>query len=180
MAATVDVKEINGAGGVETTVTAAKFCTDDDPAPGTDHPIPIVATLTKYSYWKSHELWLSATYTQISNIYIYTAGTPFGTGISTQIAKKAGAFGVPYASYDQADGTPNDTGLEVQANHAYGFDGKDDFFGKLVGSPALVDAGPYSTPPEHTKHVVLQMTVIDTASPGEKGPLTITWRYDEV
>lgn len=176
MAATVDVREINGAAaGTPTVVTAAKFCTADDPNPGTTNPIPIVTGQTKRSYWKSHELYLSGTYTQITTIKIYTDGGGFGTGITTYIGDETLVAG----SYQQATGTPGDTGDEMVATHA-GITAKTDLFTFVVGAPKTVDAGPYSTPPERTKHVVLQMDVADTASPGEKTPETVTWQYDEV
>lgn len=175
MAAIVDVRELNGAGGTPTIVTAAKFCTADDPAPGTTNPIPIVVGQTKRSYWKSHELYLSGTYTQISNIKIYTDGGGFGTGITVYVGNETLAS----AAYQQASGTPGDTGAEMVATHA-GITAKTDFFTYTSGAPKAVDAGPYSTPPERTKHIVLQMDVADTASPGEKTAETITWVYDEV
>ena len=181
MAATVDVREGNGAGPTWTVVTAAKFCTDDDYNPGSNNPIPIPAAGTNYSYWKSHELYLSGTYTSISNIKIYTDGAlGWGAGVTCQIAVKTGDYGVPPASYDQASGTPGDTGDEVVATHTWGFTGKTDLFTFTSGAPCDVDAGPYSTPPEQTDHVVLQLDVTTTATPGEKTPETIWWRYDEV
>lgn len=176
MAATVDVREINGAGaGTPTIVTAAKFCTADVPNPGTTNPIPIVAGQTKRSYWKSHELYLSGSYTQISNIYIYCDGAMFEAGITTYIGNET----LVAASYSQATGTPGDTGDEMVTNHP-GITAKTNLNTYVVGSPKLVDAGPYSTPPERTKHIVLQIDVADTATSGEKGPETATWRYDEV
>lgn len=176
MAATVDVREINGAAaGTPSVVTAAKFCTADVFNPGTANPIPIPAAGSKYSYWKSHELYLTGTYTEISNIKIYTDGGGFGTGIAVNIGDETLVAG----SYEQATGTPGDTGDEVVANHT-GITGVTDLFGYDLASPKDVDAGPYSAPPERTKHVVLQMDVINTASPGEKTPETITFQYDEV
>ena len=176
MASTVDVREGNGAApGAWTIVTAAKFCTNDNNNPGTSWPIPIVTGQTKRSYWKSHELRLSGVYTQISNIYIYTDGGPFGVGITTYIGDQ---FPTP-AQYELATGVVGDTGDEMVAGHTI-ITTKSDLFTYTSGAPKLVDAGPYSTPPESTKHVVLQMDVADTASPGELTPETITWRYDEV
>lgn len=176
MAATVDVREINGAAaGTPTVVTAAKFCTADNNNPGTTNPIPIVTGQTKRSYWKSHELYLSGTYTQISNIYIYCDGSMFEAGMTTYIGDET----LVAASYQQATGTPGDTGDEMVAGHA-GITAKTNLNTYVVGSPKLVDAGPYSTPPERTKHVVLQVDVADTATPGEKTPEVCTFRYDEV
>lgn len=176
MAATVDVREINETSpGTPNVVTAAKFCTADLYNPGTTNPIPIPPSGTKRSYWKSHELYLSGAYTEISNIKIYTDGTGFGTGITTNIGDETLVSG----SYEEATGTPGDTGDEVVANHT-GITGVTDLFGYVEATPKDVDVGPYSSPPERSKHVVLQLDVDDTASPGEQTPETITWQYDEV
>jgi len=180
MAATVDVQEGNGVGPTWTTVTAAKFCTEDVYNPGTTNPIPIPAAGSKYSYWKSHQLHLSGTYTEISNIKIYTDGGGFEAGAVTYIYHKSSDYGVPQANYDQASGTPGDTGDEAQATHTRAFTGKTDLFSYVLATPCDVDAGPYNTPDEDTKHIVLQLEVDNTATPGEKSPETISWQYDEV
>jgi len=83
------------------------------------------------------------------------------------------------AQYAQATGTPGDTGNEMVAGHPI-ITAKTNLNTFVIGAPKLVDAGPYSAPPERTKHVVLQLDVADTATPGEKGPEVCTWRYDEV
>lgn len=175
MAATADVQECNGAAaGSWNTVTAAKFCTSDAYDPGTTNPIPIPPSGTKYSYWKSHCLNFTGTFTEITNIKIYTDGVGFGTGILVNIGDEM----IVEASYVQATGTPGDTGDEMVAGHS-GITGKSDLFGYVVGTPKDVDAGPISSP-GRCKHVVLQMDVDDTASPGEQTPETITFQYDEV
>lgn len=176
MAATVDVREGNGVSpGTWTIVTAAKFCTADNYNPGTANPIPIVTGQTKRSFWKNHELRLSGTYTEISNIKIYTDGGGFGTGITTY----AGNECPTPAQYEQATGTVGDTGNELVATHTI-ITAKTDLFTYTSAAPKDVDAGPYSTPPESTKHVCLQMDVADTASPGELTAESIVFRYDEV
>jgi len=175
MAATADVQECNGAApGSWNTVTAAKFCTADNYNPGTSNPIPIPPSGTKRSYWKSHCLDFGGTFTEITNIKIYTDGGGFGTGITVNVGNET----IAEASYEEATGTPGDTGDEMVANHS-GITGKTDFFSYVSGSPKDVDAGPISSP-GRCKHVVLQMDVDDTASPGEQTPETVTWQYDEV
>lgn len=176
MAATVDVRELNGAGPTPSVVTAAKFCTDDDDSPGTSNPIPIVTGQTKYSYWKSHELYFSGSFTSITNILIYCDGTMFEAGLVTSIGDETLTSG----NYVQATGTPGDTGDEVVANHG-GISAKTNLNTYVIGSKKTVDAGPITDADTSSKHVVLQVDVDgDAASPGEKGPETITWQYDEV
>jgi len=175
MAATVDVEECNGVpAGVWSIVTAAKFCTDDVYNPGTTNPIPIPAAGTKRSFWKSHCLNFGGTFTEITNVKIYTDEGGFGTGITTNIGNET----IAEASYVEATGSVGDDGDEMVASHG-GITGKVDLFGYGSAAPKDVDAGPISAP-GRCKHVVLQMDVADTASPGELSPETITWQYDEV
>jgi hypothetical protein len=176
MAATVDVRELNGSGPTPSVVTAAKFCTADNNNPGTSNPIPIVAATTKYSYWKSHELYFTGSFTSITNIDIYCDGDMFDTGCEVYIGDTTLASG----SYEQATGTPGDTGNEMVANHT-GISARTNLETYTSGSRKTVDAGPITSAGTSSKHVVLQCEVDgDTASPGEKGPETITWQYDEV
>jgi hypothetical protein len=175
MAASVDVREFNGAEAVPTVVTAAKFCTDDDNDPGTDNPIPIVAGQTKYSYWKSHELYFSGTFTSITNVKVYCDGDMFDSGCEVYVGDEVIASG----SYVQASGVLGDTGYEMVAHHS-GLTGRTSLATFTSGSPKTVDAGPIEAE-GGTSHIVLQCEVDgDTATPGEKGPETITWQYDEV
>lgn len=175
MAATADVQECNGAdAGTWTTVTAAKFCTKDVYNPGTTYPIPIPAEGTKYSFWKSHCLLFGGTFTEITNIKLYTDGVGFDTGITV----KVGTETLAAASYVQATGTDGDTGTEMVTGHG-GITGSADLFTYDVDTPKDVDAGPI-TEAGKSKHVVLQMEVISTASPGELDAETLTFQYDEV
>ncbi|MBA7636229.1 hypothetical protein ES703_43845 [subsurface metagenome] len=175
MAASADVQECNGeAPGVWTTVTAAKFCTKDMHNPGTTYPIPIQAAATNYSFWKSHCLLFGGEFTEITNIKIYTDGVGFGTGITVNVGDETLAA----ASYVQATGTDGDTGTEMVTGHS-GITAKTDFFTYTSEAAKDVDAGPISEAGK-SKHVVLQMDVIDTATPGELDTEEITWQYDEV
>jgi len=175
MTATCDVVECNGASpGTWTVVTSVRFCTADTYNPGLSYPIPIVSGQTKRSYWKSICLSFGGTYTQITNVCIYTDGSDFGTGITTYIGDET----LPANSYQQATGVQGDTGDEMVATHS-GITSKTAFFTYTSTNKKLVDAGPI-TGTAKSKHVVLQMDVSDTATPGVKGPETITWTYDEI
>jgi len=176
MGATAAVKECNGAApGAWNTVTAAKFCTSDAYNPATTFPIPIPAAGLRYSYWKSHSLTFTGTWTSLTNVKVYTDTTGFGTGIVV-------ALGTPQlgtTDYHQATGTEGTTGDEFVAGHPH-VDGSVDFFGYGSASPYTVDAGPLSGTPAYSNMVILQMVVSSAASPGELTPETITFQYDEV
>ncbi|GAJ06578.1 unnamed protein product, partial [marine sediment metagenome] len=129
--------------------------------PGTTFPIPIPAADTKYSFWKSHCLNFGGEFTEITNIKIYTDGGGFGTGITCNVGDET----IDAADYVEATGTDGDTGTEMVAGHG-GITGKADLFTYDVDTPKDVDAGPI-TEVGQSKHVVLQLDVINTASLGE-------------
>ena len=174
MVATATVKEGNGVTVTWTTITNGRFCTADDDNPGLTNPIPIPTAGTKYSYWKNHCLDFSDTFTQITNVKIYTTDLDFGTGTTVNVGDETLAAG----SYEQALGTPGDTGTEVITGHT-GISAKTDFSTYVTGNRKTVDAGPI-TSPGVCKHIVLQMDVGTTAVQGQKTPETITWVYDEI
>lgn len=175
MAATADVQECNGADtGTWTTVTNARFCTKDVYNPGTTFPVPIPSDGPNYSYWKSHCLSFGGSFTQITNIKIYTDGTDFGTGITTNVGNETIAEG----AYVQATGTEGETGTEMVTGHS-GITGKTGFFTFDVDSKKDVDAGPIEAP-GRCKHIVLQLDVASSATQGVLSPETITWVYDEI
>jgi len=134
MAADVVVQEMNGAGPSYTTRgtaagSTARYCTDDNAAPGLNNPIPIPDAGFNYSYWKSHTLEISGTaFTQVSNVQWYSEGTPtwtFGSGGEVRVGvRDAGDHGCPNGSYDQASGTVGSSGTPIEQasdGHAYYF-----------------------------------------------------------
>lgn len=189
MAATVVVKEGNGAGPTWTTKTAVRFCTADSHEPGTDNPIPIPEADNAYSYWKSIALDLSGVFTKINNVRFYSDGTigwNCGTGGGLFVGQRdAGDHGCPTASYDQATGTEGTTGHEMKDatnGHAY-YKAQTaaikDVATCTSGSPITVDSGDH-TSAEKTKHVVLQVKVATDATQGEQTDETLTFKYDEI
>jgi len=172
MAAVVDVQEGNGAAVTWNLVTAARFCTADDPAPAATNPIPIPAAGTNRSYWKSHAIAFSGAFTNVTNVKIYTDGVGFGSGCIEYI----GVETLTLAQYAQATGTPGTTGNEMVASHA-NIASKQLLFAFTSTSPKTVDAGPITS--GRCKHVVTQLDVDPTAAAGTKTAETITWRYDE-
>jgi len=117
---------MNGAApGTPTTVTAARYCTADDPNPGLNNPIPIPSTGENNSYWKSHFLEITvAPSVQIDNIRWYTDGTlDWGTDVRVIVGvKPIGDNGCPIANYEQATGVEGTSGnhiLDATNGHGY-------------------------------------------------------------
>jgi len=179
MAATVHVYAHTGAGPSDTNTDGlgpprVRLKTADDTTIDTNDPIPIPTAGTKYSYWKSLTLWCSTSPTgTINNIKLFTDGSGFGTGITTYVGDETSS------TYDQATGTPGDTGDEMVANHAQ-INSKTDVFTYVTGSPKDV-SGSINNPSTGriSDYVVLQMDVISTASPGDLTDEDFTFRYDE-
>lgn len=189
MAATVAVKEANGAGPTWTTKTAIRFCTADAHDPGTDNPIPIPESDFNYSYWKSICLALSDSFTKINNVRFYCDGAigwNCGTSGGLFVGQRdAGDHGAADGDYEQSAGTEGTTGKEIKD----AVNGHDYYKGQTAavkdvatctsGSPITVDSGDH-TSAERTKHVVLQVKVADDATQGEQTDETLTFKYDEI
>ena len=162
-----------------------RFNTADDNDQDTDNPIPIVAAATKYSYWKHLCLHCTvAPATKVDNVKVYTDEGGFGTGITVSSCNDALVnTGAAHTDYEVADGTPGDTGTEIITGHT-GCTAKTDFFTYGSGDPksiAISEAGALiDLAGEETDYLALQMTVIDTASPGTLTAETTTWQYDEI
>ena len=160
--------------------------TADDATIDAINPIPIPASSTNNSFWKSCYVRCSvAPDTQINNLKLYTDGAGFGTGITTYIGdqfptRNSGST----AAYKKAVGTVGTSGTEIVAGYT-GISSKTDFFTFTSGSPltgpSISEAGNIITTIGHTSnYFVLQATVGTTASPGNKIDETITLVYDEI
>jgi hypothetical protein len=166
MAATLSVKEVNGASsGTPTTVTASRFCTDDLVTPGVVSPLVRPAAGSNYSYVKS--FYINADTTPagtINNIKWYTDGTIGWTGVTIQ-AKTIN-------TYTQATGTPNTTGAQMTG----GADAS-----TLTSASPLSVTGTLSNPStgKISDYVLIQAVVGTTAVAGTLAAETLTWRYDE-
>lgn len=174
MPATAVVRELNGAGPTPTAVTAARFKTADDPIVDSNNPIPVPVAGTHRSFWKSHELRFTGTFTSITNVVIFADGGGF-----IDVTTFAGDETIAPAGYQQASGVVGVNGDEIVAIHG-GITAKTDLFSFITGAPKAVDAGPISGPPVSSRHVVLQMDVPSSAAQGDLGEEVITWRYDEI
>jgi hypothetical protein len=163
MAATVQLVEKNGAGGTQTDKTSGsiRFKNADNST------VDLVAPMVKPgagSDW-SFEKWLrmnvsGGTYTQITNVRIYSDGSNgMGTGINAW-AKAVTAYATP------AEGTAS-TGY---AN----------FFTYTSGSALTLGAGPFTSTGEKADHLVMLCEVTSAASGGVTPTETLTLAWDEI
>jgi hypothetical protein len=172
MAASVDVQEANGAGPTWNIVTSARFATMDSYNPGTSNPIPIPTSGTNRSFWKHHALWFSGSFSQITNVRIYSDGAMWSSGQQSYIAVET----LTEAQYAQASGTVGTTGANMVAGNP-NVGSKQLFNIFTSGSPKVVDSGPITS--GRCKAVVLQLDIDNLASAGTLAAETVTWRYDE-
>ena len=201
MVATVVVKELNGAGPSYTTVdngaNPARYKTKDEVTSDLNYPCVIPgAGGTGYSYWKSHGLDLSATFTRINNVRWYTdavtSSWTLGTNGKVVVGQRDAtptvtAQGCPNASYDQATGTEGTTGdylYDITNGHAYYKSGVGvapvDVATFTNLAPMVVDLGNHDGVAEMTKHVVTQTILKDAATQGLQSDATYTFLYDEI
>lgn len=163
MAATVQIVEKNGAGGTQTDKTSGtiRFKNADNSTVDTSNPMVKPPSGTDYSF----EKWLrfnvsGGTYTEISNIKSYSDGANgLGTGIGLY-AKAVTAYSTP---------------AEATATTGY-----TSFFTYTSGSALTLGAGPYTSTGEKGDHLVMIMTVDNTATGGMTPTETLTVSWDEV
>ncbi|MFP5465148.1 MAG: hypothetical protein ACLGHR_10310 [Gammaproteobacteria bacterium] len=163
MAATVQIIEKTGAGGTATDKTSGtiRFKNADNATVDTGNPMVKPASGTDYSF----EKWLrfnvtGGAYTEITNIKAYSDGANgLGTGIGLY-AKAVTAYATP---------------AEATATTGY-----TDFFTYTSGSALSLGAGPFTSTGEKGDHLVMMMTVADTASGGVTASETLTIAWDEI
>jgi len=186
MAATYAVQYATGADGTPTWNalpgsggTAFRFKTNTDVAVDLNDPIPIPAAGFNYSFWVSVSLNITGTYTQVDNIRHYAnsaIGWTYGTGGALNI--NTTPAGLTDAQYEQSQGTVGTSGDELLANHTVVT-----AIGAIGTSPVVIDAGPYTSPPDQTDHIVMQTkvdTAANSASQGVQAAETLTWLVDEI
>lgn len=162
MAATVTIVEKNGAGGTPTDKTSGtvRFKNADNSTVDTANPMVKPTSGTDYSFEKWLRLNVAGTYTEISNIKAYSDGANgLGTGVGL-FAKAVTAYATP---------------AEATATTGY-----TDFFTYTSGSPLSLGAGPFTGTGEKGDHLVMIMTVLDTASGGVTPSETLTIAWDEI
>lgn len=163
MAATVQIIEKNGAGGTPTDKTSGtiRFKNADNATVDTSNPMVKPAAGTDYSFEKWLRLNITGgTYTEISNIKAYSDGANgLGTGVGV-FAKAVTAYTTP---------------AEATATTGYA-----SLFTYTSGSPLSLGAGPYTSTGEKGDHLVMIMTVDNTASGGVTPTETLTLAWDEI
>lgn len=167
MAATVSVKEVNGASaGTPTTVTNSRFCTKDIYNPGTGDVLVKPNTGgTNYSFKKT--LYLNADTapsTSINNVKFFCDGTIGWTGVTAKVK--------PVDSYTQATGTDDVTG-DVLA-------GATDITTYVTASPLALTGSVAAATGKISQYLELQAIISDAAGPGALSAETCTFRYDEI
>ena len=163
MAATVQIVEKNVAGGTQTDKTSGtiRFKNADNSTVDTSNPMVKPGAGTDYSF----EKWLrfnvsGGTYTEISNIKAYSDGANgLGTGIGLY-AKAVTAYSTP---------------AEATATTGY-----TSFFTYTSGSALTLGAGPYTSTGEKGDHLVMIMTVDNTATGGMTPTEALTVGWDEI
>lgn len=162
MAATVLIREKNGAGETATDKTSGtiRMKKADNATVDLNNPIPIPGAGSELSYEKWLRVNLGGTFTQITNIEAYTDGANgMGTGVSL-LYQTAGAYDTP--------AIPGGT------------TGFSDIFAKTSGDPIVLGAGPYTGTGDAGDYLVLLMAVASTASQGVTPGETLTVAYDEI
>lgn len=169
MAATVVLISYHGAAGAtETDITSGtlRFKTADDSTVDAVAPIPVIVGSTSRSYLKHVKLKCTgAPANNITNAKFYTDGSASATGWSGIVDVKAKAS----ASYTNplTNGTTAMTGSPSSA------------FTYTSGSALDLNAGTFTGTGAIGDYTVMQMEVLDTASPGTLGNETFTWSFDE-
>jgi len=162
-----------------------RFKTADDSTIDANNPIPIPTGSPNFSFWKHLYLRVTGgTFTQIDNVKFFTDGTNFGTGIVTSVGDQNPVNNSgSQASYIVAVGTIGTSGTEMIAGHS-GISSKTDAFSFTSGSPRTVTiseaGGIIDASGERTDYNVFQMSVANTASPGDLADETWTYQYDEI
>jgi hypothetical protein len=201
MPATVSIVERNGSGsGTPNVVTVGRYCTNDSYNPGDTSPCVVPTSGNNYSWWKSHALKVTGTdYTKISNIRVYGPTDivdrwDLNSGKVVIGIKSAGDdSGCPTGSYDQAAGTENETGYDmndVTNGHTYyksgttNYAAADDLDNYSSASPLLIDATEYTSTANpsgfYSKMWVTQVVLATDSIQGDKSNITIVCRYDEI
>ena len=159
---------------------ALRFKQADNPTIDSNDPMPITAATTEYSRWKQiYLLCDTAPDTQVDNIRFFTDGGGFGTGITVNHGDEFPLHSAAVTTgYDVSDAN------EVMTNHT-DITAVTDAFTRTSGSPltgpTISEAGSIiNAISETTNYLVLQMLVIDTASPGNLTNEPFTFSYDEI
>jgi len=172
MAATVLVREKNGAGETATDKTSGTVrCKNADNATvDNNNRLIVPASGQEYSFEKWLRMHIGGTgpAVDIQNLEFYMDGANgFGTGVKLWAVNDA-SYSTPVVPTETDDPPHHDA---VDMNDAFGY---------TSGSPLVLGAGPFSTiNTDMGDYLVLVMEIEPTASPGSLTPETATFAYDE-
>jgi len=159
MAATIQVHEMTGVGaGVDKTSGTVRFKSANETSVDTNNRLQIPPSGTTYSYTKQLQFnFQTAPSVDIQNLRAYSDHTnSFGTGIGVQ--------------YDVQSSFITNINTNISGT---------DLFTKYSGDPISLGTGPYTGTGYKGSLLRLQMTVDNTASPGQLTPEVLTMAYDE-
>lgn len=162
MAATVTILEKNGAGGTTTDKTSGtvRLKKADNATVDLLNPLVKPASGSDWSFQKWLILNFAGSYTQATNLRVYTDGSSgLGTGINLW-AKKVTSYATP--------------ALETAST------GYANAFTYTEGAPLVLDAGPVTGTGQKGDHLVLAAEVQDTAAGGLTPSETLTFAWDEI
>ena len=176
MVADINIMRITTSSCTLTDITSActRVSTSDSPIPGAANPIPIPSSGSNYSFFVSTILYAAcAPDNEISNIKHYSdGGNGFGTGVS--------AFVTTASEYEVATGTAGSSGIILSnACHAGMNTAPSPMFDFSSGCKMPVVGTLGATTGSFADHVVFQISVDTTGSPGNSGEETMTWEFDE-
>jgi hypothetical protein len=166
MAATVVICEANtGSETAADNIANINFgSTDASALTPASYPITIINAGTAYSYEKYIRLKCSGTYTKVDNLQYWVATTP-STGVTLKTSTTANTvFAAPIVTVSSKATTAVPTADPGTAN--IGIDGA--FAGHFDTSET-----------QYSNYVCAQLSIVDTASPGNMTQLTWTFQYDE-
>ncbi|MHA7839859.1 MAG: hypothetical protein ACX98W_20535 [bacterium] len=187
MAATVQIRELNGAGETATDKTSGtvRFKNADDATVDLNNPLVIPTSGREYSFEKFLRLYIAGgTFTQISNLRAYTDGAPnFQAGSPTEVD----VFYTTSGSY-RAPVVPSESAAIPQSDLAGSpLENMSQLFAATSGSPIDLDAtnsGPWTpgSPVEANigDYLSMVMRVLPGATQGVLTGETLTFAWDEI
>jgi len=177
MAATIQIREKNGAGQTATDKTAGtiRFKKADDAGVDLLNPLVVPSSATEYSCQKWLRMYVAGgSYTQISNLRLYSDGASgYGSGVKLW-AKTAAAYATPSIP-STANDPPQLSAVPMV-----------DMFTYTAGAPLDMDdlaAGPFDAsgvPKDIGNYLVLVMEVEIGTAQGVKPAETLTFAWDEI
>ena len=181
MAATIYIRELwsssGGTSDFNTNYATMKFVTKkttDASVWSGKYGITKPVSGTNYSFWRSIVMQFYGTFTQVSNIGFYTAGTSLGTGIILYVGDQS----LLTSQYWDPQGVEGSTGYDMVGNHP-NITSKTNVMAYVPSNPKIIDPTVYTTFGT-AKHSILQLAVSSAVSAGEIFIPKLVWVWDEI